>query len=515
MSPEQVTAMINQALALHKAGKLREAEPLYREALKYDPRNVAVLQNIAIILKDLNRHDEAIEFVRRSLQGDPKIPHFYRNAGSIYRAANRPHDAVPMARRAAELAPNDGLNWNDLGVALDLAGHLAEALAVYERAIRLLEPVAVPVPPGPNGLPPAGTPIMELARSRYNLGTALGRLHFLDEAMREYDCSLKIVPNFPEPHRNRAAILFNRGELLEAFAELEWRWKCGDYPGKFPDFPQPVWDGSDLNGRTILLWWEQGLGDTMMFCRYVPLIKARGGRVALMVQKEVKRLVKSLPGVDELWHNGEAKIKFDVHASLMSVPHIMRTTRETIPASRSYLHADPADIQTWSARLAADGPGPRVGLVWAGGAMHAADNLRSIRFSMFDPILRIPGIRFYTLQLGDAAQQLRASPHAGRVVDHTAHLKDFADTAAMMANLDLLISVDTSTVHLAGSIGKEVWTMLHLDPDFRWLADSDNPSRWYPTLRHFRQTVPGEWKPVIERVAQALRERFPSNLRSQ
>lgn len=507
MSSAELEASLKEAIACHKAGKIAEAEALYRIVLSRSPDTAVAMENLGLILHKANRLDEAIKLLRRAIEAEPRYPLFYRNLAVVYRAAGNPQQAVIALRRAVELAPEDGLCWGDLGVSLDLSGCLAEAYAVYEKAIRLLTPLVQALGVG-GGMSPDETS-MELARAHYNHGSVLGRWGRIEEAMGDYETSIRIKPDFAESHRNRAGVLFNRGKFKEAWAEYEWRWRCADYPGKPPNFPQAMWDGSDLGGRTILLWWEQGFGDTLQFCRYAPLIKARGGRVALLCQRELKRLLQTLDGVDELAYNGERKVEFDMHASLMSIPHLMGTDRETIPAFRSYLRADAADAAEWERRLAGDGAGYRVGLVWAGGNAHKNDLRRSVPFSFLEPLTALPGFRFYSLQLGDPAEQFRNSSAAGRVIDHTSHLRDFADSAAFIDRLDLLISVDTAPAHVAGALGKPVWTLMAHEPDFRWMTDTDNPSRWYPSMRHFRQSVLGDWKPVIARVIQELATKSP------
>ncbi len=333
-----------------------------------------------MILHDAGKHDEAISLVQKSLEVEPKIAIFHRNMGAVYRGADRYEDAVVSLRKALELAPDDGLCWSDFGVSLDKAGCMVDALAAYEKAIRLLTPVVdasqreLPA----EGLPKEGLPIMELARSHYNAGSVWGRLGKPAVAMKEYEAAISVVPNFGEPHRNRAAILFQTGDLAQAFAEYEWRWKCGDYPGKYPSFSQPTWNGQDLDGKTILIWWEQGFGDTIMFCRYAPLIAARGGKVVLLCQKELKRLLKTLDGLSDLAYNGERKIHFDTHASLMSIPHLMGTSLETIPAPRCYLKADPDDSAEWEAPLGRRRPriSGRPGLGGRGGPQKRPPALR-------------------------------------------------------------------------------------------------------------------------------------------
>src|SRR5665213_890011 len=360
MSPAELEALLKQGIALHKAGKFAEAEAQYRKVLEMAPNVPVALENLGLILHKSRQLDEAIRLLRRAVELEPRYPLFYRNLAVVYRTEGKPQEAVVALRKAVELAPDDGLCWGDLGVSLDLSGFLGDAFAVYEKAIRLLTPLFNAASAGKS--PQSEEVTTELCRAHYNHGSVLGRWNRLEEAMDDYETSIRIKPDFAESHRNRSGVLFYRGKFKEAWEEYEWRWKCADYPGQLPNFPQPMWDGSDLAGRTILLWWEQGFGDTIQFCRYAPLIKARGGRIALLCQRETKRLLQTLEGVDELAFNGERKVELDTHVSIMSVPHFMGTTRETIPAFKSYLHADPKDSADWEERLASDAPGLRLGL---------------------------------------------------------------------------------------------------------------------------------------------------------
>lgn len=506
MSSDRVTAILEQALAHHRQGKTADAEPLYRQALAESPNNPTAAQNLGLILREQGKLPEAVELMRRSMQ-TPGLPsNFHRNAATVYRVAGLPQESAAVLRKALDAFPDDARCWADFGVSLDLCGLLPDALAVYEKTLRLYEPIVAPNPaPPPATRPPDGDPLMELARAHYNRGSALGRMRRIDESMAEYDAAIALLPCFGEPHRNRAGIYFFRGQWKEAWAEYEWRWQCADYPGRPPGFSQPAWDGSDPAGKTVLLWSEQGLGDTIQFCRYAPLLKARGARVALVCQAPLKRLLTSLAGVDILAASGERALNFDLHASLMSLPHLFGSTRQSIPAWRAYLRPDPADAQAWRNQISREGRGLAVGLVWAGGTAHKGDQQRSIPLAELMPILSTPRVRFYSLQVGPAASQIQSlPPSVSPLIDHTTKLRDFADTAALIDALDLVISVDTAVAHAAGAIGKEVWTLLAYEPDFRWMSDSDHPSVWYPAMHHFRQSAPGAWRPVVHQIALEL-----------
>ena len=270
-----------------------------------------------------------------------------------------------------------------------------------------------------------------------------------------------------------------------------------------PEFAQPPWDGSELNGKTVLLHAEQGLGDSIQFVRYVPMVRDRGGKVVLQCQPALSRLFTGLPGIDRVIKNGDPIPRFDAHCPLLSLPRAFGTTLDSIPASVPYLTADPAAALDWAKRLA-DRPGKKVGIVWAGRAGYVGDRTRSLSLTTLAPLACASGITWYSLQKGYAAAQISDAPQGMELIDRTAELNDFADTAALIANLDLVISVDTAVAHLAGAMGKSVWTLLPYAPDWRWLLNRDD-SPWYPTMRLFRQQRPGDWGEVIQRIAESLR----------
>jgi hypothetical protein len=289
--------------------------------------------------------------------------------------------------------------------------------------------------------------------------------------------------------------------LTEGWSEYEWRWKNPGFESK-PSFAQPVWDGSNHAG-TVLLTAEQGFGDTIQFIRYAPLVAARCRRVLLQCHRELVPLLDGAPGLAGVISRGQALPDFDVHCTLMTLPRLFATTLDTIPARVPYLNAEPARVAAWGAKLG-ETRRFKVGLAWAGSEAHKNDQHRSMLLSVFAPLSAIPGTLFVSLQKGPAALQIQSPPDGMELIDPTADLHDFADTAALIANLDLVISVDTAMVHLAGALAKPVWTLLPLVPDWRWLLNrSDSP--WYPTMRLFRQPALGDWSAVMQRVAADLR----------
>jgi hypothetical protein len=291
------------------------------------------------------------------------------------------------------------------------------------------------------------------------------------------------------------------GDYERGWAEYEWRWRTGEM--HLPSFAQPRWDGAPLGGRTVLLYAEQGLGDALQFVRYAPLVRQRGGRVIVACRAPLLRLLAGCAGIDRLADQAGDLPAFDVYAPLLSLPHLLGTTLATVPAAVPYLHADPALVERWRGELAA-GPAFRVGIGWQGSPLHPADRRRSVPVSFFRPLAAVPGVRLYSLQKGTGAEQL-GGPH-GRfpAEDLSPRLADFADTAAVMKNLDLVITVDTALAHLAGALGLPVWVALPFAPDWRWLTGRDD-SPWYPTARLFRQPRAGAWAEVFGALAAELR----------
>jgi hypothetical protein len=317
--------------------------------------------------------------------------------------------------------------------------------------------------------------------------------------------ALRLDPQSASTHWNRALALLQGGDFERGWREYEWRWqRAGAQPRVSTD--RPPWDGRPLDGRAILLWCEQGLGDALQFARYAPLVQRHGGRVLLQCPGLLRALFRTLPGVDHLLTEGEALPSFDVHAPLLSLPALVGTTLATVPAEVPYLSADPARVEAWRQRLAAV-PGLRVGVAWQGNPHHKWDRHRSVPLTAFAPLARVTGVRLVSLQKGPGAEQLPALKDRLRVVDFGDEFGasgPYPDTAALMRCLDLVVTVDTATAHLAGALAVPVWVPLSTIVDWRWLLGRQD-SPWYPSMRLFRQTQLGDWAPVFDRMAEELR----------
>ena len=447
-------AIIQEALGLAQQrlgdGQLDEARQLYEGVLEIKPNQPDALLGLAGMAVRIGQPEAARTVLARGIVAHPQLGRLHSEHATVLRQLNRLDEAIAGYRRAAALMPQEPTAWNNLGTVLYEDLQFEESRQAYRRAV-ILAP--------------------EYARGHHGLGLV----------------SLML------------------GDLTVGLAEHEWRWRVPGYTSEGEGFFRTFWDGGDLHGRTILLHDEQGFGDTLHYVRYVPLVKARGGTVILRCQPALGRLLEHSVGADRVLSipRGEPMPPFDVHAPLMSLPHLLGTTLETIPATVPYVQPLPDDMARWSARLAPDA-GFKVGLVWAGSPLHANDSRRSLSLDTLSTLAQ-PGVSIYSLQKDAASAALAGAPDGLRPVDLGPDLHDFAETAAAISQLDLVITVDTAVGHLTGALGRPVWVLLSAVHDTRWMTErTDSP--WYPTVRLFRQQ-PGEgWAPVLARVRDALHE---------
>jgi hypothetical protein len=336
------------------------------------------------------------------------------------------------------------------------------------------------------------------------LSTTLNRMGRIPEAIAAQERALELEPESAGGHLNMSLLRLLSGDFEGGWSEYEWRWRVLKPIVPEPRFSQTMWDGRELNGQRILLHPEGGYGDTIQFVRYASMVAARGGQVVLGCAEELFQLLQTLNGVTELVVTGNEIPKFELQCPLLSLPRVLKTTTENIPARVPYLHADPALAKRCQMALENIDARLKIGLVWAGRPEFFNDRNRSIPLVRFAPLARIPGVWFCSLQKGKAGEQIGALPKDWKLTDWTGELRDFADTAALIDGLDLIISVDTAMAHLAGAMGKRVWVLLPYAPDWRWLLGrSDTP--WYPTMRLFRQLEAGNWDAPFEEMKEALR----------
>jgi tetratricopeptide (TPR) repeat protein len=330
------------------------------------------------------------------------------------------------------------------------------------------------------------------AETHNNLGLALEHQGRYGEALACYDRALTLRPDYAQAHFNRAHALLLTGDFAEGWREYEWRFAVARYDRRFD---RPLWSGEPLAGRTILIHAEQGFGDTLQFVRYLPAVAERGGRVVLEAPKELVRLLRSVDGIAEIVPVGERLPPFSCHCPLLSLPRVFATNLATIPGAAPYLRVPAETAAAWVERIPA-APGLRVGVVWAGTTQHAT-NIRSLR-----PLFEVAGVDWFSLQVGERARDA-ALLDGVKIVDLAPWLGDFAETAAAICRLDLVVSVDTAVAHLAGGLGRPAWIMLPYNPDWRWLLRRED-SPWYPTARLFRQKNANDWPGMICEIAAAL-----------
>jgi tetratricopeptide (TPR) repeat protein len=514
--PTSAEVRNNLGNVLNQLGRFAEAEACLREAVELAPDWAPAHHNLGKLLMTQNRGDEAAGCFRRAVALTPASAEYHNSlALALYRCSEQ---VIDCGHRAIALDPNNAEYHNNLGAAYAAVGRLNEAASCYHEALRL-RPNYAEAHYNLGNAKLAQDEFDEAVASYHralklfpespeiwvNLGNALRHQLKLAEAIEAYDRALRLRPDFADAGWNRAQVLLLMGEYERGWPEFEWRWRHRDFIP--PSFAQPKWDGSPLAGRTILLSAEQGLGDTIQFVRFVPKVKELGGRVLLTCQKPLAALLERFPGTDLLVPVGSTAPAFDVYAPLMSLPGILKVG-PAISMSSPYLSANPNDVERWRNSLQPL-DGFRIGIAWQGNPLHRRDRYRSIPLAQFERLTQVPGIRVISLQTGPAAQQLRQRPEGRSIYDLSGELTSFPETAAVMKNLDLVITTDTAVAHLAGALGVPVWVGLGHSPDWRWLLDSED-TPWYPTMRLFRQISPGDWGGIFDRIIEQLRRQVAS-----
>ncbi len=471
-----IEAYKNLGIALVKQGKLEEASACCQKALTLEPNDVNLYYQVGLVLHKQGKLEEAIAYYQKCLTLNPNQATAYYNLGSVFQVQGNLEEALTCYQRALTLEPNFALALQNLGAIFQEKGEADKAIACFTRLTEIAP---------------------DYAEAHYNLGWVIQGSQ-LENAIDCYSRAIALDPNHIKAHWNRGLALLLLGKYKEGFADYEWRWYRERTPPRA--FPQPLWDGSHLEGRTILLHCEQGLGDTIQFIRYAPLVQARGGCVIVECYQSLVRLLPTVPGVEQVVPRGTTLPEFDVHAPLLSLPHILGTTLETVPAQIPYL--SPPHSPSWRLEQPPD-TYLKVGIVWAGSPDNLSDRIRSCSLKDFSPLLQLPGIAFYSLQKGTPVEELTQLSSQVPLQDLSSQLDDFAATAAVIAQLDLTISVDTAVAHLAGALNRPVWVLLCDKADWRWMLERED-SPWYPGMRLFRQSQSGDWAGVFARVTEAL-----------
>jgi tetratricopeptide (TPR) repeat protein len=502
LKPDYAEAIYNRGLALHELKRLDEALASFDRTIALKPDYAEAFNNRGLALHELKRLDDALASYQKAIALNPEVAEASNNCGIALHELNRLDEALASFDKAIALRSDYAEAFNNRGLALQALERLDEALASIDKAIAL----------NPDG-----------AEAFNNRGLVLHELKRLDEALASYDKAIALKFEFAEANWNQSLSLLLLGRFDRGWRQYEWR-KRRDKPIAARAYPQPLWLGAeDIAGKTLFVYSEQGFGDTIQFCRYAKLVADLGAQVILEVPKPLISLLANLSGVTKLVDNETALLPFDYQCPLLSLPLAFNTTLSNIPTSIPYLKSNAEKSLFWKERLGKKN-NLRVGLVWSGGLRIDQPELWSVNKRRNIPLAKLallkhPDIEFYSLQKGQPAESELAElilhqwdgPH---IVDFTNELNDFSDTAALVENLDLVISVDTSTAHLAGALGKPIWILNRFDTCWRWLLDrTDSP--WYPTAKLYRQEKAGDWDEVVQRVKADLicfsTQRWPSS----
>jgi tetratricopeptide (TPR) repeat protein len=513
LDPDNADAFFNLGNALRSLAHPDDAEAAYKHSLALRPQNADVLNNLGTLLTEAGRHEEAHDHLRAATRIAPDDPLIQINLGVVLKSQDRFDEATEILEQAAALAPDVPEAHYNLGKALVGQAREQAAKAAFEKALDL-DPKyadaltnlgAVLMQMGqPRDAVPCFRRVVELHPGREEAHTNLIKAYLNAEqaldAVSAYRSLAETFPGNADVHAQFGTCLLLTGQLPEGFAEYEWRWKSRLTEDE--RFSQPRWDGAVLEGRTLLLHAEQGMGDAIQFVRYAPMAAQRGAKVVVECFPPLRRLFDTLEGVDQVVSRDESLPPFDCHAPLVSLPQVFGTDLDSIPAAVPYLSVPSELRDAWRRRIG-ERDRLKVGLSWAGSRLHPNDSNRSIPAQLLRPLLDVPGVALTSLQVGDGADGLARLDTEGRIGDLAPFIEDFADSAAAIAELDLLISVDSAPVHLAGALGRPVWVMLSLVPDWRWMLERQD-SPWYPGMRLFRQRKMGDWEDVVARVAKSL-----------
>lgn len=487
LRPDNAAAFHNLALTLHEQGKLEVSVEQFQQAVRLRPDFADAHSGLGLVLAKLKRWDAAANHFQQFIRLRPDLPDGYIELGAVLREQGNLEESADQLQRALGIKPDDAGLRSSLGLTLQMLGQLPEAEA-HLRAALTLDP--------------------EHADAHNNLAITLAQIGRFPEAIEAYGEAIRLNPDQPIFRRNRALAWLTLGDFDKGWPEYEYRWKCPEFTQR--DYPQPRWRGEPTSGKTILLYAEQGLGDTLQFIRYARFVKRPGTTVLAEVQAPLARLLAKVEGIDRVIAMGQPLPPFDLHCPLMSLPGIFQTTVDSIPNKVPYLDPDPERVNFWRSQIESF-PEFKIGICWQGNPKQHSDRLRSIPLIHFAPLTRLRGVQLFSLQKEPGAEQLREMANAMPIINLARRLDlsggAFLDTAAVMSHLDLVITCDTAIAHLAGAIGVPVWVALCAAPDWRWLENRDD-SPWYPTMRLFRQSKLGRWDDVFERMAEEIKQKI-------
>jgi len=486
LNPRHIDGHFNLGNAFKELGQFDQACKHYRQAVEFEPRFADALFNLGLVYKALERPHDAIECYRKCLALEPGNPEVLTSLGNAEMAANRPGDAIKSHNKALEAAPEYVEAWNNLGSVLTHQRQYDDGEKAINRALQLA---------------PKDTRLMD------NLGICQHKSGKLEDAIATFRRALEIDPDNAKIHFDLGLSLLHAGRLLEGWPEWEWRWQVDGLGLAENDYPMPRWNGEKTGGKSILVHSEQGFGDTFQFIRLTRALKQMGFQIIVRCHAAIIPVLKTMDAIEQVITDNDPVPDTDFHVPLMSLPLLLNVSENNIPADIPYLYAPAETAERWQSRLAGD-KNRKVGLVWSGNPDQENDHNRSMPVDFLRPLLETEGVSFYSLQVGARGQDL-APEISQKFTDLSGDLTDFGETAGVLSALDLLISVDTGPLHLAGAMGIEAWGMLARVPDWRYLMEGERID-WYPSLKFFRQPDHGDWESVIHQVKTALGD-LPEN----
>ena len=473
ISPEQPVFLNNLGNVLKEMGELDRSVQAYQQALEVAPEDAEIHNNLGVTLKEMGELDRSVQAYQQALEINPQYAEAHNNLGNVLKEMDRLDESLHAYQQALKINPQFVEGYYNIGVFFQEQRKVKESAQAYQKAIQI-QP--------------------DYVEAHINLGVVLREQVRLKESIQAHQKAIQIQPDYEEAHINLAITFLLQGQLTAGWKEFEWR------RSRKRDFKRPLWDGTPLNGKSILIYAEQGFGDTIQFVRYIDLLPDANTIIIVVCQPELKTLFKSINRIDTLVTKGEDIPDSDVHVPLLSLPYMFNTTLDTIPARIPYLYLNP---EADSVFHLGDSHDLKIGIVWAGRPTHANDNNRSIDLKWFKCLLDIRNCEFFSLQVGEHREDIKQHGYHHTIKDLGKQFTDFHHTASAILQLDLVISVDTAVAHLAGALGKPVWTLLPFVPDWRWMLDrSDSP--WYPSMTLFRQKETGDWSPVFEQLRLAL-----------
>ncbi len=472
-------AAVNDGIAAHGAGRMDDAIAAFQKAAKLNPKHALPQNNLGSVLKAQHKLEESAAAFKRAIVLDPTMAMAYSNLGSVYTDMRKYDLAHEALGKALKIQPEYPEAYNNLATCFLDTGKIDEALAAVRKAIELKS---------------------EYPEAQSNLGAVLSAAGRTQEAVKAFERAVAIAPAMPMPHKNLGLALLRSGEFRRGWQEYEWRWRADGIPPR--DYPLPLWQGQPLNGKTILLYTEQGLGDALQFARFVPVLAEQGARVILEVHKPLVPLMRNLKGVSQVVELGSPPPACDTYQAIMSLPHVMGINGSNVPVPIPYIEPDATKVASWRARLGSHGF--KVGIVWEGKAETPSQRTRSTTLESFAGLAAIDGVRLISLQKGaDISSASFKVESLGE--DFDTGPGAFMDTAAVIRNLDLVVTIDTSVAHLAGALGAPVWIAIKLAPDWRW-EDKGETNPWYPNARLFRQPAIGDWQGAFAAMVTALQD---------